>query len=534
MRISTYARHNSRDLCYWISQGLDRTIRPHPDGRRFWSLMWGMRNVGRRAGGLQRLTVVAAASLAGLGMALAQAPAASPEDARRRLEAGQRQLDDTKKRAGEIQSTVGQLNEERDKLNARLVETAKQVQASEAQMSGIEARLGELEAQEKLVRGSLEQRHESISKLLAAMQSMGRNPPPVMITKREDALSMVRSAMLLAAAFPNLRKDALALAEQLNDLVRVMTDIRTESEKLKVETVKLNDARIRIAGLMEAKKQSLADRQEELSQVRRAAAEISRNVTDLSELISKLDQAVSEKTALGAYDRQIAAEQQKQAPPQQTAAATPPVVTIPVKPAQPPPSAVETPPTAPAQVAKAPEPKTVEIKLPEARPATELLPSGERTAMAAPGRIKPALPFHLAKGRLSLPAQGRRVLAFGEKNQYGNVSKGMVVETRNSAQVTAPADGWVVYAGDFRSYGPLLIINAGGGYHLLLAGLAQIDVQVGQFVSSGEPVGLMAAAKAPQAGKQANGPVLYIEFKKDGQSIDPGPWWADGSQKVQG
>ena len=122
------------------------------------------------------------------------------------------------------------------------------IQQSEGAAHLIESRLGELEAQEQHLRGSLEQRHGSISALLAAMQRMGRNPPPVMVTRARMRSTMVRSAMLLAAAFPELRSQAIALAEQLNDLVRVMTSIRTEGEKLRAETTRLNDARTRLAG----------------------------------------------------------------------------------------------------------------------------------------------------------------------------------------------------------------------------------------------------------------------------------------------
>jgi septal ring factor EnvC (AmiA/AmiB activator) len=156
--------------------------------------------------------------------------------------------------------------------------------------------------------------------------------------------------------------------------------------------------------------------------------------------------------------------------------------------------------------------------------------------MLSPGRIRPDIPFVQAKGQLPLPAQGRRVFAFGDKTQYGTQSKGLVIQTRHGGQVVSPADGWIVYAGEFRTYGKLLIVNAGGGYHILLAGLSQIDVQFGQFVLTGEAVGVMGSAvKSPQVAKaQDNGPVLYIEFRKDGRSIDPDPWWSDASRKVQG
>jgi septal ring factor EnvC (AmiA/AmiB activator) len=156
------------------------------------------------------------------------------------------------------------------------------------------------------------------------------------------------------------------------------------------------------------------------------------------------------------------------------------------------------------------------------------------TTLGSPGRIKPEIAFSAATGRLPLPAQGRQVLGFSEKTQFGGQSKGIVLETRQGAQVTSPCDGWIVYAGEFRSYGQLLIINAGGGYHVLLAGLSQIDVQPGQFVLAAEPVGTMTGWPQQTQPTANSAPVLYVEFRKDGKPVDPDPWWAMGQRKVQG
>ena len=94
--------------------------------------------------------------------------------------------------------------------------------------------------------------------------------------------------------FPELRGQAVALSEQLNDLVRVMTSIRTEGEKLRARRRRrLNDARVRLAGVQEEKRQSLSERQAELAQVRQAAPTYRRNVADLGELIAKLDKEVA-------------------------------------------------------------------------------------------------------------------------------------------------------------------------------------------------------------------------------------------------
>ena len=476
--------------------------------------------------------VLACCSLALLaGPSGGQTAAQSPEEAQRALELRRSELEAAQTRAKAIKSDVAGLDAEREGLNARLMETAALIQKSEGQLTAIEGRLSELEAQEKLVRGSLSQRHDQIAKLLGALQRMGRNPPPVLITRREDALKMVRSAMLLSSAFPELRGQALTLAERLEDLVRVMGDIRSEGDRLKSETQRLNEARIRLAGLMEAKKFTLAEREAELSSVKAATAEISKSVGDLSDLIGKLDKAVTEKTGLGAYQQEL-----KKDAGQQVAAAAP------VAPAVPAPPAVAAPaPVAPASDAAlaSPEKETQVAAMtppPRLKPQiVELAPSGASLLPGSPGRIKPAIPFSDARAKLPLPAQGRRVLAYGEKTQFGGQSKGVVIETRTSAQVTAPCDGWVVYAGEFRSYGQLLIINAGDGYHILLAGMSQIDVQPGQFVLAAEPVGTMSGGpKASSSSAQTNAPVLYVEFRKDGRPIDPDPWWVAGQQKVQG
>lgn len=450
-------------------------------------------------------------ALAVLVIAMPASAQMSKDEAKKKLEADRSKLEQTQKMRKDIQSDVEKLASERERINARLVETGKLIQQSEAQLTQIEGRLGELEKQEENLRRQLQAKHGTISGLLAAMQRMGRNPPPVMVTQRADALSMVRSAMLIASAFPELRNEAVALGGQLDELARVMGSIRAEGDKLRAETARLDDARTRLSALQESKRQSLAERERELAQMGALASQISRNVQDLSELIGNLDKEVASRTSLGEYEQEAA---KAPAQPARTAAVTPtaPVANDAGKPG-----------------ARAPAPPPEEKGV--------VLAPNEKVAMLSPGRIKPAMPFDEAKGMLPMPAQGRRMLGYGEKTRSGSESKGIVLQTRQGGQVIAPADGWVVFAGEFRSYGQLLIINAGKGYHLLLAGLSQIDVQLGQFVLAGEPVGVMpnsgAATKAPDGRAQGNAPMLYIEFRKDQKPVDPEPWWGTSARKVR-
>ena len=165
-------------------------------------------------------------------------------------------------------------------------------------------------------------------------------------------------------------------------------------------------------------------------------------------------------------------------------------------------------------------------------------PIDPRLALSDPGRIQPAMDFVSAMGMLPMPANGTLVSHFGDPDETGASSRGMTISTRPGAQVTAPADGWIVYAGKFRSYGQLLILNAGGGYHVVLAGLDRINVDVGQFVLVGEPIGQMghiaALGRTYSPDTASERPILYVEFRKDGNSIDPSPWWASAEQKVRG
>jgi septal ring factor EnvC (AmiA/AmiB activator) len=177
---------------------------------------------------------------------------------------------------------------------------------------------------------------------------------------------------------------------------------------------------------------------------------------------------------------------------------------------------------------------------PATRAAREAARGDARPAMSAlhdPGRLAPAVAFASLRGQVPIPVNGVKLKEYGAPDGVGGVEKGVSIATRASAQVTAPADAWVVYAGPFRSYGQLLILNAGTGYHILLAGMERISVDLGQFVLTGEPVAVMGNGShiAAILATGSSQPVLYIEFRKDGIPVDPGPWWAAGEgEKVRG
>lgn len=130
-----------------------------------------------------------------------------------------------------------------------------------------------------------------------------------------------------------------------------------------------------------------------------------------------------------------------------------------------------------------------------------------------------AVPFDQKQGTLPYPVQGRIVVGFGEPTSHGISSKGLVFEPEQQ-QVVSPCDGLVTYADEFRNYGRLVILSAADGYHFLLGGFARIDAQLGQSVRSGEPIGVVRTASGAVSPAK-----FYVELRKDGDALDPSPWW---------
>jgi septal ring factor EnvC (AmiA/AmiB activator) len=323
----------------------------------------------------------------------------------------------------------------------------------------------------------LRERRGLIAEVLAALQRIGRQTPPALMIRAEDALQSVRSAMMLGAVLPEMRHQAEVLATDLAELVRLRTQIADERSRLARDLLVLVDERQRLSLFTDERQKRLAEAERTLGEERQHAAALAVQAENLNQLIVKLEQGLDSA----------------------------------------------------ARSARAAARSGDDKKGASARP--------DFAALKDPGRLSPAISFASAKGMLPLPVNGAKIREFGAPDGVGGTEKGVSIAARPEGQITAPCDGWVVYAGPFRNYGQLLILNAGGGYHVLLAGMERISVDLGQFVVTGEPVAVMGSGAhltADKAGGTSQ-PVLYVEFRKDGIPVDPGPWWAaNEGQKVRG
>lgn len=433
----------------------------------------GSKSASRRA--LQTLTLVALVSI-GSAAQSETPPATDPEAIQRANEERERRAENLKRVQDAIAASAGQrsqfeseiaaIGSDRAKLDAALLDAGRQAQATEDRLSRLEERLKAMSESEAAIRHSLQGRRGIVAEILAALQRMGRRPPPAVLVSPEDVLAAIRTSMLLGAVVPELRGEVDTLAADLAEMIRLRGLIAQDKEGLSNDLAGWAREQQRLQALVAARRARQAEIESGLTAERRRAAELGAQAKNLKDLLDRTEAEVA-AAKRSAEEAKAAAEREARITQERFAAA----------------------------------------------------------GFRDPARLAPKVHFAEARGEVPRPVSGRVARGFNQPDGNGGTTRGVSFTTRPKASVSSPADGWVQFAGPFRSYGQLLIINAGDGYYLLLAGMDQISVEVGQFVLAGEPVGTMGEKSAGPGGSEGD-PTLYVEFKKDGGSIDPEPWWA--------
>ncbi len=378
----------------------------------------------------------------------------------------------------QIARDIAAIDKDGPRLNEELVAAANREREAETNVTVSETKIAGIETEADGVRASLSQNRAALAEVLAALQRIGRSPPPAVLVRPEDALASVRSAILIGAVLPEMRDQVDKVAADLQRLVGLKNQSAAERDRFRQAVTDLKDEQARIAKLMDERKRSRGDQQKLLDDERKRLQDLTDKATSLRDLVARLDSDTGMR-------------------------GTTPPGTVPG---------------------------------PDGQPKS----SDQKSVNTEPGnvvRLQPAIRFVDAKGRMGLPAIGQIVKSFGEDDGAGGTMKGIRLATRDGARVTSPCDGSVMFAGAFRSYGKLLIIDGGDGYHVVMAGMDRIDVERGQFVLAGEPVGVMGARRLASTSPDlaASSPLLYVEFRKDNTSIDPAPWWVrTPDEKVRG
>lgn len=368
----------------------------------------------------------------------------------------------------QLETSVAGLKKDQATITAALIQSAKTDKKLSDDIENAGEKLTALSEQEDGIKLSLRARRTVLAEVLAALQRMGLNPPPAILVRPDDALASVRSAVLLGAVVPEMRAQTLELMADLKEMQRLQASISDEQERLKTSRIAQMEERQKQELLLEEKKKLYSQSAEELQAERAHAEELAKKATSLKDLIASLQERMN-KVRTAADDAREAEEKR-------------------------------------------------------------LAQGQERAAQPNENFLSAKADFATLRGQLFLPASGKITKKFGQKDDFGRPSAGENLATPQNATITSPSDGVVLYAGQFRSYGQLLILDVGGGYHIVMAGMGRINVAQGQFVLAGEPVGAMGdklLTSVASLGSGNSSPMLYIEFRKDGKSVDPTPWWTD-------
>jgi septal ring factor EnvC (AmiA/AmiB activator) len=325
---------------------------------------------------------------------------AAPTGSRSALEAIESSITVSREKADALKREIEGMQGDRAKQNAALIAAGQRVKLAEIEVADVEERLGNLIASELDVRGRLDGADTNIANVLAALERIGRNPPPALIVNPTDALGSARSAILMAAILPQLRQKADAVTADLKKLSEIKAAAIEEEAQLKANFSILEEEQLRIATLIVARKQGVEIVSAQLAAEEQQANELAARASSLKELVAALS------------TRANAVVQANSKASLQTASPTTP----------------------------------------------SLDPEGIKLALANTSRTAPAIPFASARGYLALPSGGTNIIDFGAGDGFGGISEGISLATRPEAQVVAPADGWVMYKGPYLNYGQIIIL----------------------------------------------------------------------------
>lgn len=398
------------------------------------------------------------------------------DEARKELESLSSTITLSVEKAEAIEQNIAELEKTTANLRQALIDSAARRKELDQKINDTQEKLAQLRLKEDDIRVSLRGRRDVLAEVLAALQRMGRNPPPALLVTPEDALASVRSAILLGAVVPGMRDQADRLAADLNALTTLQAQATAEKEQVSSTIAARLEEEKHMDALVAENEKLSRENTAQLEAERRRAEQLAGQAVSLEGLIQSLEGEIS-------------------------------------------------------SVHEAMEHARLEEERLRQLSQAEREQAKQRAENALPdkNRITPAYAFANLRQTLELPVAGDIVRRFGDSDGTGHTAVGMTLAANPGAIVTAPADGVVVFAGAFRSYGQMIILNAGDGYHLVLAGMDEVRTRQGKFVLSGEPIAVMGAKKVASATAltlETDRPTLYIEFRKDGAPVDSKPWWS--------
>lgn len=384
----------------------------------------------------------------------------SESDVKRIEEEAQKKILESKK----LQAQAIQLNLELSKINKTVIELARKIQNNEEALSEQELKLQQLKKDLAIKEATFVKENNSLIQTLASLQNMSLNPSESVILQPLSPIDIIRSAILLRETIPVLNEKSSKLKVDLDSVYAQKQKVEVTVEATKKQTSILEKQQQDMRQLLKRKSKLRQEIENKGSESQKLAENLSSKAQNLRELLEEIE-------------RQKELERKKREEAERLAA---------IKRGE--------------EAKRLNSPKGLDAK----------------TYASAKKQVQNSR-FAQAKGTLSRPVRGNIITEYGQMISKGVTAKGITYQTRPNAQVISPYDGIVSFSGPFKGYGNIIIVEHGGGYLSLLAGLGSIDCELGQMLLAGEPVGTMPDSSNAK---------LYVEIRKDRHPINPAPWIA--------
>lgn len=396
------------------------------------------------------LALITAASFVPLGNAQRDIGLLEPDEARAQLERATEASRNAEERAEQLMQESEQALEAADKAAREAAAIAARIQASEADIAAARARYSLAQNSRAALSRRLAERQQPLVRLTGALQMTSRRPLALSAMQPGSLKDLVYVRAVLDSAVPQIQNRTAALRSELEEGRRLERLAARAIENLRTNEQQLQERREELAQLETRQRLASRDARSSASRESERALALAEEARDLDGLMGELDAAASLRRELAALPGPVLR-----------------------------PSNLET----GAAMSVQPQP----------------------TPLASP-TLAASLPRDF-----QLPVQGRTIAGFGEERDSGLRATGITLAPAPGAQVIAPASGRVAFAGAYRGYGRIVIIEHPGGWTSLITGLARVSVEVGDNLIGGSPLGASGGEN----------PTITLELRRDGEPVNP-------------
>ena len=380
-----------------------------------------------------------------------------PDQAQAELQRATREGQRAEARADRLSREAQDATEAADKTAREAAAIAARIQRAEADITAARARFSLARSQRSALSARLAERRQPLVRLTSALQTTARRPLALSALQPGSLKDLVYVRAVLDSAVPEIRNRTAALRSDLEEgralerqARQALGTLRQSEEDLQAKRAELTELETR---------QRLASREARSTAAREGerALALAEEARDLDGLIDQIDKAASLRREL---------------------------------------AVLPGPSMRPAGLAEPSANVTEEVTSSDETPGAN--PSPTPTSAAPPPRFQ-------------LPVQGRTIAGFGELRGSGSRSTGLSLVPAAGAQVVAPATGRVAFSGPYRGFGRIVIIEHPDGWTSLITGLERTNVEVGDRLIGGSPIGVAAQEE----------PAITIELRNGGTPVNP-------------